>query len=170
MSFIIYQSWMLAAAVLCGILLGLMFDLYKFLSLRWKSKKVRLIVSDLLFWLIAFVVLFTFWYYFTPGGIRLLLILFLFIGFVLYKSYLSINFSLFLRKPNITAKKSQILPIINKKKPDVTEKKNPCTNYLDKCFYCAANISLKLSMKAQKKGEQLWQRFRQDDDSENNKD
>ncbi|MGI5892588.1 MAG: spore cortex biosynthesis protein YabQ [Bacillota bacterium] len=92
MQFIIYQFWVLLASLICGILLGLLFDFYRNFSSRWQKKPLLLGIWDLLFWLIAFAVLFAFWYFFTPGGTRPLLIFFLLVGFVIYRAYLKVDF------------------------------------------------------------------------------
>ncbi len=93
MQFIIYQCWVLLASLLCGIILGLLFDFYRNFSRRWRKKAIVLGLFDFLFWLVAWALLFAFWYFLTPGGTRLLLIFFLLVGFVIYHAYLRMDFS-----------------------------------------------------------------------------
>ncbi|MGI6360849.1 MAG: spore cortex biosynthesis protein YabQ [Bacillota bacterium] len=167
MQFMIYQGWVLLAAILCGVLLGLFLDFYRAFSRRWYKRKYLLHLFDFLFWLTAFIALFSFWYFLTPGGMRPLLIVFLLVGFALYHSYLSVNFGDFLHKKppqNPSQPLAQILPPQKEASINTSvkaPKENSCQKVIDKGFYTLAIWAVKGDMRLRRQGKRFWQKMQQ---------
>ncbi len=89
MEVVSYQFSMLSAAILYGGFLGLFFDFYRLLCLIYRPGKWLQMLFDLLWWLVAFLLLFLFWFFLTSGEIRLLIFIWFGIGFFLYSFALS---------------------------------------------------------------------------------
>lgn len=175
MQFIIYQCWVLLASLLCGIILGLLFDFYRNFSRRWQKKAIILGLLDLLFWLVAWVLLFAFWYFLTPGGTRLLLVFFLLVGFVIYHAYLRMDFSRLQRNNHRPQDLKSAQPLVQELQEGNKKSKKMLLIFhwpgkaFANVFYGSASAFWDLSLKSSAYGKKLMEKLQKpkSDDNEN---
>jgi len=81
------QFFQLAAAICCGAFLGFFYDFYRLICHKFHLNKILQAAGDILWWLAAFCLLFLFWFFLSPGEMRLLVFFWQAVGFLLYRLY-----------------------------------------------------------------------------------
>lgn len=79
-----YQIKILLTSVLAGILIGILFDLYRNIVKDNSPKKFLLLIEDTLFWILISLVIFTFLQRLGCAFIGVYIFLYIFIGAVIY--------------------------------------------------------------------------------------
>lgn len=95
------QVYMLGTMLIWGVILGIIFDIYRFLLPTTKIKGVTQYVFDTLFWLVITIATFMIMVFANFGEVRVYLIIGMSIGFILYSltlSKLTMRFLYFLQK------------------------------------------------------------------------
>ena len=69
---IINQLYQLLASLFCGFFLACLYEIYRFLTVFCRLEKRLLWLTDFLWWLLAFALIFYLWINYVPGEIRLL--------------------------------------------------------------------------------------------------
>lgn len=83
------QSYIFLTSIYGGLLVGLVYDLYKVFRHFLKPKKIATIIEDILFWVIITIVVFTVLIKSTWGELRGYIFIGLFIGVFLYFKLIS---------------------------------------------------------------------------------
>lgn len=110
---IINQLYQLLASLFCGFFLACLYEFYRFLTVLCRLGKRLLWLTDFLWWLLAFALIFFLWLNYVPGEIRLLILLGQGLGFGMGRFYCA----RFLRRSLATF--SQKLKDIRKRAPAI---------------------------------------------------
>ncbi|MCL1874072.1 MAG: spore cortex biosynthesis protein YabQ [Clostridiales bacterium] len=84
---IINQLYQLLASLFCGFLLACLYEIYRFWTVFCRLGKGLLLLTDFLWWLLAFALIFVLWLNYVPGEIRLLFFVGQGLGFWLGRFY-----------------------------------------------------------------------------------
>lgn len=84
MEFICNQTYMFLGACLAGVLVGLIFDIFRVKRKLVETSDLIVYIEDILYWLIIAIVLFLLMYYSNEGELRGYLILGILIGMIFY--------------------------------------------------------------------------------------
>lgn len=108
-------------SLLFGVVISLIYDLFKSYRIAYKSSNVLIIVQDILFSIISAVLTYLLLYICVKGEIRWFVLIFELIGFIIYKIYFSktivkfiVNINLFVKKKIIVHLKRSAFFVENK--------------------------------------------------------
>lgn len=87
MEIITNQFFQLAAALSCGVFLGFFYDIYRLICHKFRLNIFWQAAADILWWLAVFCLLFLFWFFLSPGEMRLMVFFWQAVGFFLYRLY-----------------------------------------------------------------------------------
>lgn len=90
------QAYLFAIFILNGILIGILFDIFRIFRRTFKTSDIITYIEDILFWIISGITMLYFIFIFNNGEIRLYIFLGIFLGVVLYlltisKMFIKIN-------------------------------------------------------------------------------
>lgn len=83
------QAYYFFISIAAGLILGLMFDTYRIIRGFDSPKKGIIIISDLFFWVLASVLIFTFFLYASDGYLRYNTFIGMILGILIYAVFLS---------------------------------------------------------------------------------
>lgn len=95
-----FQLRLLIFSVLGGILTGILFDIYRLIRGLSNPNKLITLVEDILFWIFASILVFTFLLYTNYAYVSIYIYLLIFIGMIIYLKILSDLFILLLYNLN----------------------------------------------------------------------
>ncbi|SHK07519.1 spore cortex biosynthesis protein YabQ [Anaerobranca californiensis DSM 14826] len=84
-----FQTYVLGVMLFWGVILGIIFDIYRFLVPTQKVKGIVQYILDFLFWIVVIVTTFVVLIFANYGEVRLYLIMGMTLGFILYFKTLS---------------------------------------------------------------------------------
>lgn len=80
----INQVYLFVLFILNGMIIGLLFDIFRILRKSFKTKDFIIYFEDILFWILAGISIIFFMYNFSDGNLRLFMLLGLIIGGIIY--------------------------------------------------------------------------------------
>ena len=80
----INQVYLFVLFILNGMIIGLLFDIFRILRKSFKTKDFIIYFEDILFWILAGISIIFFMYKFSDGNLRLFMLLGLIIGEIIY--------------------------------------------------------------------------------------
>lgn len=103
------QAFLFIAFIINGILIGIIFDMFRVLRRTFKTTDIITYIEDAVFWIIAGLLTLYFIFYFNNGEIRFYIFLGIFFGIVIYmllfsKYFIKINVSIIDFVKNIICK------------------------------------------------------------------
>ena len=78
------QAYLFMVFSLVGIIIGLLFDLFRVLRKTFKTKDIITYIEDILFWMITGIIIIVAMYYFSDGELRFFMIIGLILGTAIY--------------------------------------------------------------------------------------
>lgn len=86
------QAYLFLVFSLTGVIIGILFDFFRVLRMTYKTSDIVTYIEDILFWILAgIIILYSIWY-FNDGEIRLFMILGIIMGAIIYALTLSNTF------------------------------------------------------------------------------
>lgn len=83
------QAYLFLVFSLTGVIIGIVFDIFRVLRMIYKTSDIATYIEDILFWVLAgIIILYNIWY-FNDGEIRLFMILGIIMGAIIYALTLS---------------------------------------------------------------------------------
>lgn len=83
------QAYLFLVFSLTGVIIGILFDFFRVLRMTYKTSDIVTYIEDILFWILAgIIILYSIWY-FNDGEIRLFMILGIIMGAIIYALTLS---------------------------------------------------------------------------------
>ncbi|SET24339.1 spore cortex biosynthesis protein YabQ [Anaerobranca gottschalkii] len=84
-----FQTYVLGVMLIWGVILGIIFDIYRFLVPTHKVKGIVQYLLDFIFWILVIITTFVVFIFANYGEVRLYLIMGMALGFILYIKTLS---------------------------------------------------------------------------------
>lgn len=78
------QAYLFICFVLVGIIIGIVFDLFRILRRTFKTKDLITYIEDIIFWIITGIIIIYSMYKFSDGELRFFMIIGIIIGTILY--------------------------------------------------------------------------------------
>lgn len=81
---IVYQGILFAASILAGIIVGILFQMYKLIIRDYRGRKITVSIMDVLFWIISGIIVYYWLFVICNAIIGFYVILLIFIGIAIY--------------------------------------------------------------------------------------
>lgn len=105
------QAYLFIVFSLTGVIIGILFDIFRILRRTFKTNNIITYIEDILFWILTgILILYNIWY-FNNGEIRIFMFLGIIMGILIYISTLSSILIKIFTKILLTLKNIIILPI-----------------------------------------------------------